>query len=98
MLECKEVKEYLDSIGLPYDEKESGGMKVLQMQYNQDLCAIFPPVEDCPRYSVVLAYNGAVQSGDTMDLDQLKDWIYKVWILNSEDYVYEDEPNGQVVN
>ena len=27
MLECKEVKEYLDSIGLPYDEKESGGME-----------------------------------------------------------------------
>ena len=53
MLECKEVKEYLDSIGLPYDEKESGGMKVLQMQYNQDLCAIFPPVDDCPRYSVI---------------------------------------------
>ena len=40
MLECKEVKEYLDSIGLPYDEKETGDMKVLQMQYNQDLCAI----------------------------------------------------------
>ena len=51
MLECKEVKEYLDSIGLPYDEKETGDMKVLQMQYNQDLCAIFPPVDDCPRYS-----------------------------------------------
>ena len=31
MLECKEVKEYLDSIGLPYDEKESGGMKVLHL-------------------------------------------------------------------
>ena len=30
MLECKEVKEYLDSIGLPYDEKETGDMKVLQ--------------------------------------------------------------------
>lgn len=45
-----------------------------------------------------MAYNGAVQSGDTMDLDQLKDWIYKVWILNSEDYVYEDEPKGQKVN
>ena len=42
MLECKEVKEYLDSIGLPYDEKETGDMKVLQMQYNHDLCAIFP--------------------------------------------------------
>lgn len=98
MLECKEVKKYLDSIGLPYDEKETGGMKVLQMQYNQDLCAIFPPVDDCPKYSVILAYNGAVQSGVTMDLEQLKDWIYKVWILNSEDYVYEDEPNGQVVN
>ena len=66
MLECNEVKEYLDSIGLPYDEKESGGMKVLQMQYNQDLCAIFPPVDDCPKYSVILAYNGAVQSGTTM--------------------------------
>lgn len=52
MLECKEVKEYLDSLGLPYDEKESGDMKVLQMQYNQDVCAIFPPVDDCPRYGV----------------------------------------------
>lgn len=62
-MECKEVKEYLDSIGLPYDEKETGDMKVLQMQYNHDLCAIFPPVDDCPRYSVILAYNGAVQSG-----------------------------------
>ena len=97
-MECKEVNEYLDSRGLPYDEKETGDMKVLQMQYNHDLCAIFPPVDDCPRYSVILAYNGAVQSGDTMDLDQLKDWIYKVWILNSEDYVYEDEPIGEVIN
>lgn len=97
-MDCKEVKEYLDSIGLPYDEKESGGRKVLRMQYNQDLCAIFPPVDDCHKYSVIVAYNGAVQSGTTMGLDQLKDWIYKVWILNSEDYVYEDEPKGQVVN
>lgn len=24
--------------------------------------------------------------------------FYKVWILNSEDYVYEDEPKGQNVN
>ena len=62
-------------------------------------CApFFPPVDDCPRYSVILAYNGAVQSGATMNLDQLKDWIYKVWILNSEDYVYEDEPIGEVIN
>ena len=83
---------------MPYDEKESSDMKVLQMQYNQDLCAIFPPVDDRPRYSVILLYNGAVQSGTTMNLDPLKDWIYKVWILNSEDYVYEDEPKGQVVN
>ena len=73
-------------------------MKVLQMQYNHDLCAIFPPVDDCPRYSVILAYNGAVQSGATMNLDQLKDWIYKVGILNSEDYVYEYEPIGEVIN
>ncbi len=98
MLECKEVKEYLDSIGIPYDEKETGGMKVLMLLYMQDICAIFPPVDDCPRYSVILAYNGAVQSGVTMDLEHLKDWIYKVWILNSEDYVYEDEPKGEVIN
>lgn len=98
MIKSTEVKKYLDEIGIPYITKDANDMEVLQLQYNQDVCAIFPPVENCSKYSVILAYNGAVQSGTTMDLDHLKEWIYKVWILNSEDYVYEDEPKGEVIN
>ncbi len=37
MIECTEVKKYLDEIGIPYIVKDANDMEVLQLQYNQDL-------------------------------------------------------------
>ena len=43
---------------------------------------------------MVIAYDGKVQQWRKMSLDELKNWLYEVFVKNSEDYVYADEPKG----
>ena len=86
------VKEYLNSIKVPFEEQVSNGITALKLKYCEDLCAIFPPDEGNKDYHVIIAYNGTVQQAAKMDFDALKKWVYAVFIKQSPDYVYEDEP------
>ena len=85
------VKEYLDEIKVPYTEENADGMTVLKLKYNEDLLAIFPPDEGADEFHAVTAYDGKVQQYGKMALDELKKWLYAVFIEQSPDYVYVDE-------
>lgn len=85
------VKEYLEEIKVPYAEENADGMTVLKLKYHVDLLAIFPPNEGEDEFHAVIAYDGKVQQGGKMALDDLKKWLYAVFIEESPDYVYEDE-------
>jgi hypothetical protein len=85
------VKEYLDEIKVPYTEENADGMTVLKLKYNEDLLAIFPPDEGADEFHAVTAYDGKVQQYGKMALDDLKKWLYAVFIEQSPDYVYVDE-------
>jgi len=87
----KRVKEYLDEIKVPYTEENADGMTVLKLKYNEDLLAIFPPDEGADEFHAVTAYDGKVQQYGKMALDDLKKWLYAVFIEQSPDYVYVDE-------
>lgn len=86
------VKEYLEEIKVPYTEENADGMTVLKLKYNEDLLAIFPPDEGEEDFHAVTAYDGKVQQYGKMKLDDLKNWLYAVFIQQSPDYVYVDEP------
>ena len=93
------VKKYLQSIAVPFTEEPVyDGKNAIKLQYGTDLCAIFPGVPeegDGPdEFHVVIAYDGKVQQARKMSLDELKNWLYEVFVKNSEDYVYADEPKG----
>ena len=85
------VKEYLEEIKVPYTEENAAGMPVLKLKYNEDLLAIFPPDEGADEFHAVTAYDGKVQQYGKMALDDLKKWLYAVFIQQSPDYVYADE-------
>lgn len=85
------VKEYLEEIKVPYTEENADGMTVLKLKYNEDLLAIFPPDEGADEFHAVTAYDGKVQQYGKMALDDLKKWLYAVFIEQSPDYVYVDE-------
>ena len=85
------VKEYLEEIKVPYSEENVDGMTVLKLKYNEDLLAIFPPDEGADEFHAVTAYDGKVQQYGKMALDDLKKWLYAVFIEQSPDYVYVDE-------
>lgn len=85
------VKEYLEEIKVPYTEENADGMTVLKLKYNEDLLAIFPPDEGADEFHAVTAYDGKVQQYGKMALDDLKKWLYAVFIKQSPDYVYADE-------
>lgn len=87
----KRVKEYLEEIKVPYTEENADGMTVLKLKYNEDLLAIFPPDEGADEFHAVTAYDGKVQQYGKMALDDLKKWLYAVFIEQSPDYVYVDE-------
>ena len=93
------VKEYLQSIDVPFTEESVyDGKNAIKLQYGTDLCAIFPGAPDegdgPDEFHVVIAYDGKVQQARKMSLDELKNWLYEVFVKNSEDYVYADEPKG----
>lgn len=87
----KRVKEYLEEIKVPYTEENADGMTVLKLKYNEDMLAIFPPDEGEDEFHAVIAYDGKVQQYGKMALDDLKKWLYAVFIEQSPDYVYVDE-------
>lgn len=87
----KRVKEYLEEIKVPYTEERANGRTVLKLNYNEDLIVIFPPDEGEDEFHAANAYNGKVQQYGKMDLDNLKNWLYAVFIQQSPDYVYVDE-------
>mgnify|MGYP007092151138 CR=1 FL=1 len=92
------VKEYLEEIKVPYTEENADGMTVLKLKYNEDLLAIFPPDEGEEDFHAVTAYNGKVQQYGKMNLDNLKKWLYAVFIQQSPDYVYADEAPKEIIN
>lgn len=86
------VKEYLNQIKVPFEEEQTDGMTVLKLKYCEDLLAIFPPDEGEEEFHAVTAYDGKVQQYAKMPLEKLKQWLYDVFIKQSPEYVYEDEP------
>ena len=86
------VKEYLNQIKVPFEEEPTDGMTVLRLKYCEDLLAIFPPDDGEKEFHAVTAYDGKVQQYAKMPLVNLKQWLYDVFIKQSPDYVYEDEP------
>ena len=92
------VKEYLEEIKVPYTEENADGMTVLKLKYNEDLLAIFPPDEGEEDFHAVTAYNGKVQQYGKMSFDDLKNWLYAVFIQQSPDYVYADEAPKEIIN
>lgn len=86
------VKEYLNQIKVPFEEEQTEDMNVLKLKYCEDLLAIFPPDDGEEEFHVVSAYSGKVRQYTKMPLEKLKQWLYDVFIKQSPDYVYEDEP------
>lgn len=86
------VKEYLNQIKVPFEEEQTEDMTVLKLKYCEDLLAIFPPDDGEEEFHVVSAYSGKVRQYTKMSFENLKQWIYDVFIKQSPDYVYEDEP------
>lgn len=92
------VKEYLEEIKVPYSEENVDGMSVLKLKYHVDLLTIFPPDEGEDEFHAVTAYDGKVQQYGKMALDDLKKWLYAVFIEESPDYVYADEAPKEIIN
>jgi hypothetical protein len=86
------VKEYLNQIKVPFEEEQAEDMTVLKLKYCEDLLAIFPPDDGEEEFHVVSAYGGKVRQYTKMSFEKLKQWLYDVFIKQSPDYVYVDEP------
>ena len=89
------VKEYLNQIKVPFEEEQTDGMTVLKLKYCEDLLAIFPPDDGEEEFHAVTAYDGKVRQYARMGIGQLKEWLHAVFVEESPDYIYEDEPTQE---